>query len=128
MNGETKGTSGRACFFLSYLPDPHLKRRVASTVQTFLSINRPDLAKAEYQKAKKWVEDNLLLQLIESTIDLVTGEGEYPGSNPFYTERLANRSVFDEAVRRSRCDEAITWGSFGGEVGSGGRYQSRGCG
>ena len=28
-------------------------------------------------------------------------------------------SVFDEAARRSMCDEAIVWGIFGGQVGSG---------
>ena len=56
---------------------------------------------------KKWAEDGLLLQLIESTINFVTGKEAYPDSNSLYTEQLANPYVFNEAAHRSRCDEAI---------------------
>ena len=100
------------------------KHRVAPTVQIFLYITRSDLAKKGYEKAKKWAEDDLLLQLIESTINPVTGKEAH---SDLYTEQLANPSVFDEGVHRSRCDGATAWGGLGGEVGSGEGYQSRRC-
>jgi hypothetical protein len=62
-------------------------------VQIYLSINRPDLAKKEFEKSKRWAEDDLLLQLIESSIGLVTGKDAYSDSNSFYTEQLANPSL-----------------------------------
>ena len=43
---------------------------VALIVQVYLSINRPDLAKKEYDAAKKWADDSLLIQLIEASIGL----------------------------------------------------------
>jgi coatomer protein complex subunit epsilon len=66
---------------------------VALTVQIYLSIHRPDLARREYDRAKSWAEDDLLLQLIESTIGLVTGKDSYSNSSSFYTEQLGNPSL-----------------------------------
>ena len=98
--------SRRACLPL-YRPDrlPHLhplKHRVALIVQIFLSINRPDLAKKEYERSKKWAEDDLLLQLIESTINLVAGKEGYSDSNSFYTEQLANPSLSSTRLLTAR--------------------------
>ena len=100
---ETVGLSGRtgdsvkACVSLPVYPlstpPPLIKRRVALIAQIFLSINRPDLAKKEYKRTKKWAEDDLLLQLIESTINLVIGKEAYLDSNSFYMKRLANPSL-----------------------------------
>ncbi|KAH9932668.1 coatomer epsilon subunit-domain-containing protein [Amylocystis lapponica] len=66
---------------------------VALTVQIYLSINRPDLARKEFDRAKRWAEDDLLLQLIESSIGLVTGKDGYADCNSFYTEQLGNPSL-----------------------------------
>ncbi|KAI0091666.1 coatomer epsilon subunit-domain-containing protein [Irpex rosettiformis] len=65
----------------------------AVTVQLYLSIHRADLARAELTRAKKWSEDDLLLQHIEATISLATGADAYADCNSFYTEQLANPSL-----------------------------------
>ena len=59
----------------------------------YLSIHRPDLAKKEFDRSKQWAEDDLLLQLIESSIGLVTGKDTYANSNSFYSEQIANPSL-----------------------------------
>ena len=51
------------------------------------------MARKEFERAKHWAEDDLLLQLIESTIGLVTGKDSYSDSQSFYTEQLANPSL-----------------------------------
>jgi coatomer protein complex subunit epsilon len=51
------------------------------------------LARKEFDRAKQWAEDDLLLQLIESTIGLVTGKDAYSDSHSFYTEQLANPTL-----------------------------------
>lgn len=66
---------------------------VALIVQIYLSINRPDLAKKQFDRSKRWAEDDLLLQLIESTIGLVTGKDGYSNTSSFYTEQLGNPSL-----------------------------------
>ncbi|KAF5328312.1 hypothetical protein D9611_014274 [Ephemerocybe angulata] len=66
---------------------------VSVIVQLYLSINRPDLAKKQFDRSKRWAEDDLLLQLIESNIGLVTGKDGYSNSQSFYTEQLANPSM-----------------------------------
>ena len=66
---------------------------MAVIVQVYLSINRPDLAKRQFERSKRWAEDDLLLQLIESNIGLVTGKDGYSNSQSFYTEQLANPSM-----------------------------------
>ncbi|KAH6915986.1 coatomer complex protein [Coprinopsis sp. MPI-PUGE-AT-0042] len=66
---------------------------VAVIVQVYLSINRPDLAKKQFDRSKKWAEDDLLLQLIESNIGLVSGKDSFSNSQSFYSEQLANPSM-----------------------------------
>ncbi|KAF8630126.1 hypothetical protein AX15_003083 [Amanita polypyramis BW_CC] len=75
---------------------------VALLVQIYLSINRPDLAKKQFDRSKKWAEDDLLLQLIESTIGLITGKDAYSNSSSFYTEQLANPSLTSPHMLTSR--------------------------
>ncbi|KAF8347893.1 coatomer complex protein [Amanita rubescens] len=75
---------------------------VALLVQIYLSINRPDLAKKQFDRSKKWAEDDLLLQLIESTIGLVTGKDGYSNSSSFYTEQLANPSLTSPHILTAR--------------------------
>lgn len=62
-------------------------------MQIYLSINRVDLAKKQFDRSKRWAEDDLLLQLIESTIGLVTGKDNYSNTSSFYTEQLGNPSL-----------------------------------
>lgn len=62
-------------------------------VQIYLSIHRADLARKELERAKRWSEDDLLLQHIEATISLATGADAYSDCNSFYTEQLANPSL-----------------------------------
>lgn len=66
---------------------------MALIVQIYLSINRPDLAKKQFDRSKRWAEDDLLLQLIESTIGFVTGKDNYANTSSFYTEQLGNPSL-----------------------------------
>ncbi|KZT27897.1 hypothetical protein NEOLEDRAFT_1088213 [Neolentinus lepideus HHB14362 ss-1] len=67
---------------------------VAVTVQIYLSLNRSDLATKEFNRAKRWAEDDLLLQLIESFIDLVKIDNNaYTNPNSFYNEQLGNPSL-----------------------------------
>jgi len=66
---------------------------VALIVQVYLSISRPDLAKKEFERAKRWAEDDILLQLIEASIGLITGKDSYSNCNSFYTEQLGNPSL-----------------------------------
>ena len=66
---------------------------MALIVQIYLSINRVDLAKKQFERSKRWAEDDLLLQLIESTIGLVTGKDNYSNTSSFYTEQLGNPSL-----------------------------------
>ncbi|KIP10017.1 hypothetical protein PHLGIDRAFT_125851 [Phlebiopsis gigantea 11061_1 CR5-6] len=66
---------------------------VAVTVQVYLALHRPDLARKELDGAKRWAEDDLLLQLIEASVSLVTGADAYADCHAFYTEQLANPSL-----------------------------------
>ncbi|KAF9565836.1 coatomer complex protein [Agrocybe pediades] len=75
---------------------------VALIVQVYLSINRPDLAKKQFDRCKRWAEDDLLLQLIESTIGLVTGKDSYANTASFYTEQLGNPSLTSPHLLTSR--------------------------
>ncbi|KAF9075296.1 coatomer epsilon subunit-domain-containing protein [Rhodocollybia butyracea] len=75
---------------------------VSVIVQIYLSINRPDLAKKEFERSKRWAEDDLLLQLIESLIGLVTGKDEYHNPYTFYTEQLGNPSLSSTHVLTAR--------------------------
>ncbi|KAF8634556.1 hypothetical protein AX17_004146 [Amanita inopinata Kibby_2008] len=75
---------------------------VALIVQIYLSINRPDLARKQFDRSKNWAEDDLLLQLIESTIGLVTGKDGYSNASSFYTEQLANPSLTSPHILTAR--------------------------
>ncbi|ESK84893.1 coatomer subunit [Moniliophthora roreri MCA 2997] len=75
---------------------------VAVIVQIYLSINRPDLAKKEYERSKRWAEDDLLLQLIESTVGLITGKDGYSNTLSFYTEQLGNPSLTSPHILTAR--------------------------
>lgn len=67
--------------------------RVSVIVHIYLCINRPDLAKKEFERSKQWAEDDLLLQLIESSVGLVTGKDGYSNSHSFYSEQIGNPSL-----------------------------------
>jgi coatomer protein complex subunit epsilon len=71
-------------------------------VQIYVTINRPDLAKKQFERSKGWAEDDLLLQLIESTIGLATGRDGYSNPSAFYTEQLANPSLSSPHILTSR--------------------------
>jgi len=66
---------------------------VALTVQIYLSINRPDLARKEFERAKRWAGDDMLVQLVEAFIGMVTGKDGYQDCNSFYDEQLGNPSL-----------------------------------
>ncbi|KAI0078683.1 hypothetical protein K474DRAFT_1593499 [Panus rudis PR-1116 ss-1] len=78
---------------LSVVQETQNLEGVAVLAQIYLSINRPDLAQKEFNVAKQWAEDDILLQLIESSISLVTGKDAYSDPASFYTEQLANPSL-----------------------------------
>ncbi|QRV83321.1 coatomer epsilon subunit domain-containing protein [Ceratobasidium sp. AG-Ba] len=59
----------------------------ALTVQTYISINRTDLAKKEYESAKKHADDSLLIQLIEAALGLATGGAGATQASYIYTEQ-----------------------------------------
>lgn len=75
---------------------------VAVIVQIYLSINRPDLAKKQFDRSKNWAEDDLLLQLIESNIGLVTGKDNYSNTYSFYTEQIGNPSLVSPHLLTAR--------------------------
>ena len=60
------------------------------------------MARKEFERAKHWAEDDLLLQLIESTIGLVTGKDGYFDTQSFYTEQLANPSLSSHHLLTAR--------------------------
>jgi len=66
---------------------------VAVLVQIYLSIHRSDLARKEFDRAKQWAEDDLLLQLIEASVGMVTGKDSYSDCHSFFTEQLGNPSL-----------------------------------
>ncbi|TRM65545.1 coatomer epsilon subunit-domain-containing protein [Schizophyllum amplum] len=75
---------------------------VAVLVHIYLSINRPDLARREFERAKHWAEDDLLLQLIECNIGLATGKDAYANPQSFYTEQLGNPSLSSPHILTAR--------------------------
>lgn len=89
----------------SHFDRSHLNRlanSVAYIIQIYLSISRPDLAKAQFEQAKRWAEDDLLLQFIESSIGLATGRDGYTDAQAFYTEQLANPSLSSSRMLTAR--------------------------
>ncbi|KIY71625.1 hypothetical protein CYLTODRAFT_368968 [Cylindrobasidium torrendii FP15055 ss-10] len=83
---------------------------VAVLVQIYLSIHRPDLAKKEFERSKRWAEDDLLLQLIESSIALVTGVDNYNDPLSFYSEQIGNPSLSSTHLLTSRAVTRILRG------------------
>ena len=81
-------------------------------MQVYLSIHRPDLAKKELEHAKRWAEDDLLLQHIEAYINLVTGADTYQDCNSFYTEQLANPSLSSPHLLTARGVTRLLRGEF----------------
>ncbi|KAJ7577085.1 coatomer epsilon subunit-domain-containing protein [Mycena floridula] len=75
---------------------------VSVIVQIYLSINRSDLAKREFERSKQWAEDDLLLQLIESNIGLVANKDGYHNTYSFYTEQLGNPSLSSPHILTAR--------------------------
>jgi len=75
---------------------------VALIVQMYLSIYRVDLAKRECDRARKWTEDDLLLQQIEASIGLLTGKDSYSNPHTFYIEQLHNPSLSSGHLLLSR--------------------------
>ncbi|KAI0654093.1 coatomer epsilon subunit-domain-containing protein [Cubamyces menziesii] len=75
---------------------------VGYTVQIYLSINRPDLARKEFERAKRWAEDDLLLQQIEASIGLATGRDAYADAHAYFTEQLANPSLTSPRLLTAR--------------------------
>ncbi|KAG8906186.1 hypothetical protein FRB99_007402 [Tulasnella sp. 403] len=62
---------------------------VALIVHIYLSIARPDLAKKEYEAAKKWADDTLLIQMIEGTIGLAVGSRTLQTASYIYAEQAS---------------------------------------
>jgi coatomer subunit epsilon len=60
------------------------------------------LAKKEFERAKRWAEDDLLLQLIESTIVLATGKDAYSTPYTFYSEQISNPAVSSPQLLTAR--------------------------
>ncbi|KZT38075.1 hypothetical protein SISSUDRAFT_986717 [Sistotremastrum suecicum HHB10207 ss-3] len=74
----------------------------ALIVQIYLSINRVDLAKKEFERAKHWAEDDLLLQQIEATLGLVSGRDSYSNPQSFFAEQMLNPSLSSSHLLTSR--------------------------
>jgi len=62
---------------------------VALIVHIYLSISRADLAKKEYEAAKKWADDSLLIQMIEATIGLAVGSKTLQTAQYIYAEQAS---------------------------------------
>ncbi|KAG8989532.1 hypothetical protein FRB94_004446 [Tulasnella sp. JGI-2019a] len=62
---------------------------VALIVHIYLSIARTDLAKKEYDAAKKWADDSLLIQMIEATIGLTVGSSTLQTARYIYDEQAS---------------------------------------
>ncbi|KAG8821190.1 hypothetical protein FRC19_008190 [Serendipita sp. 401] len=71
----------------------HNLEGIALMVQLYLSMNRIDLAQKEFEKAKSWAEDDMLLQLIEATLNLASGANSYSNTHSFYSEQAHNPSL-----------------------------------
>ena len=75
---------------------------VSVIVYIYLSIHRPDLARKEFDRSKKWAEDDLLLGFIESSISLVTGKDAYSSAHSYYTEQIGNPSLSSPQLLTAR--------------------------
>ncbi|PCH36245.1 hypothetical protein WOLCODRAFT_140287 [Wolfiporia cocos MD-104 SS10] len=87
---------------------------VALTVHIYLSLSRADLARKELDRAKRWAEDDLLLQLIEASIGLAAGRDGYADADAFYTEQLANPSLSSPHLLTARGVTRLLRGEIAG--------------
>lgn len=103
---ETLGTETEdleaLVFFHKTLHFSHISCSVSVIVQIYLSINRPDLAKKQFERSKRWAEDDMLLQSIESMIVLATGKDNYTNPLSFCTEQLGNPSLTSSHLLTTR--------------------------
>jgi coatomer protein complex subunit epsilon len=58
-------------------------------VHIYLSINRPDLAKKEYDAAKRFADDSLLIQLVEASIGVTVGGSALNSAYHIYDEQAS---------------------------------------
>jgi len=84
---ESLGVTEQGSANLEYL------EAVGVRVYIYLSINRADLARKEFDRAKVWADDDLLLQMIETSIGLVTGKDSYSNPQSFYNEQIGNPTL-----------------------------------
>ena len=70
---------------------------------------RAGLARKEYEKSKEQAENGLLLQQIESTVNVVSGKEGYSVPNPFHTERFANSSLSRTRLLTARGVTGRNW-------------------
>ncbi|KAL9940183.1 hypothetical protein V8E36_000888 [Tilletia maclaganii] len=66
---------------------------VALSVHILLSIHRPDLAQQQYEAARSWADDSLLIQLIEAWLGLTTGGRAAQQAYYVYDELAQNPSL-----------------------------------
>jgi len=71
---------------------------VGLIVHIYLSISRADLAKKEYEAAKKWADDSLLIQIIEATIGLAVGSKTLQTAQYIYAEQASAPGSSDNAA------------------------------
>ena len=83
-------------------------------MQVYLSLNRPDLARKERDRAQRWAEDDLLLQLIDAALGLATGRDGYADAAAFCTEQLANPSLSAPRVLAARAVARLLRGELAG--------------
>lgn len=103
MQEQSTRTLKRKCIRLRVLQgnDDHFDS-ISVTVYIYLSIHRPDLARKEFDRSKKWAEDDLLLGSIESSISLVTGKDGYSNAHSYYTEQIGNPSLSSPQLLTAR--------------------------
>ncbi|KAJ3293435.1 hypothetical protein HK104_004470 [Borealophlyctis nickersoniae] len=66
---------------------------VALATQTYLKLDRPDLARKEVEKLKTWADDATLAQLIEAWVNLYSGGEEKAQESYYIFEELASSKV-----------------------------------
>ncbi|KAG8957985.1 hypothetical protein FRC03_009560 [Tulasnella sp. 419] len=83
-------------------------------IHAYLLINRPDLARKEYEAAKKWADDSILLQMIEASLSMFTGGQPLETASYIYAEQAsAPGSSTNASILTSRALTAILMGVYG---------------
>jgi len=86
---------------------------IALIAHIYLSISRPDLAKKEYEAARKWADDSLLIQIIEATIGLSVGSRTLQTAQYIYAEQVsAPGSSTNPAIMTAKGISHILLGSY----------------